>query len=177
MDDSQLLKQISKGDSKAFSSLLEKYKSKVFGTCYFLMGDKALAEDLSQETWIRVAKSAGDYTPVAPAIAWILRIARNACYNELRTRNRWSELSPEDEKQIVDDHGSVEDVMGQTEKETKLQDAILELPPQQKMALMMVVQEEKSHSEIAQELQCSIGAVKVLLFRARENLKKRLEES
>ena len=177
MEDSQLLTKIAKGDSKAFSSLLEKYKSKVFGTCYFLMGDKALAEDLSQETWIRVAKSAADYRPIAPVVAWILRIARNACFNELRTRNRWKELSPEDEKQIVDEHSSIEDMMGQSEKETKLQEAILELPPQQKMALMMVVQEEKSHAEIAKELSCSVGAVKVLLFRARENLKKRLEES
>lgn len=177
MEDSELLKKIGKGDSKAFSSLLEKYKSKVYGTCYYLMKEKALAEDLSQETWIRVVKSANEYRPLAPVLSWILRIARNACYNELRTRNRWSELSPEEENQIVDNKETIEDLIGQIENETKMQKAILELSAQQKIALMMIIQEEKSHSEIAQELNCSVGAVKVLLFRARESLKKRLEES
>ena len=177
MEDSQLLKKIAKGDSKSFSVLLEKHKSKVFGTCYYLMGDKALAEDLSQETWIRVVKSAEDYQPTAPVIAWILRIARNACYNELRTRNRWSELSPEEENQVIHDQLTVEEILGNEEDESRLKEAIVKLPPQQKMALLMVVQEEKSHAEVALELKCSVGAVKVLLFRARENLKKRMEES
>ena len=110
-------------------------------------------------------------------IAWILRIARNACYNELRTRNRWSELSPEEENQVIHDQLTVEEILGNEEDESRLKEAIVKLPPQQKMALLMVVQEEKSHAEVALELKCSVGAVKVLLFRARENLKKRMEES
>jgi RNA polymerase sigma-70 factor (ECF subfamily) len=177
MDDAELLKKIAKGDSKCFSILLEKYKSKVFGTCYYLMGEKSLAEDLAQETWIRVVNSANEYQPIAPVIAWILRIARNACYNELRTRNRWSELSPEEENQVVNEQLSAEEVLSGIEDESRLKKAMIELPPQQKMALLMVVQEEKSHAEVAKELGCSTGAVKVLLFRARENLKKRMEES
>lgn len=173
----QLLLRIAKGDSKAFSSLLSLYKSKVFGTCFYLMGDRALAEDLSQETWIRVVQNAESYRPVASVSSWILRIARNACLNELRTRNRWTELKPEDEGQLEDATESVETLLQQFEKEEKFQKALLELTAQQKVALMLVVQEEKSHSEVAQELQCSVGAIKVLLFRARETLKKHLEES
>lgn len=173
----QLLLRIAKGDSRAFSSLLAIYKSKVYGTCFYLMGDRALAEDLSQETWIRVVQNAESYRPIASVSSWILRIARNACLNELRTRHRWAELSVEDEGRLEDGAESVEEVLQRFEKEEKFQKALLELTAQQKMALLMVVQEEKSHSEVAQELQCSVGAVKVLLFRARETLKKHLEES
>ncbi len=177
MEDSELLKKIAKGDSKSFAALFEKYKSKVYGTCYYLVSDKALAEDLSQETWIRVVKSAQDYQPIAPVISWILRIARNACYNELRSRNRWVDLDGEEEQQVPHDQLSVEEILGNFEDESRLKEAIIKLPPQQKMALMLVIQEEKSHSEVAQEMSCSVGAIKVLLFRARESLRRRLEES
>lgn len=177
MNDFELIKKVADGDSKAFASLLSRYKAQVYGTCYYLMGEKSLAEDLSQETWIRVVKAASDYQPTAPLLAWILRIARNACLNELRDRKRWTELTQESEEKIQDEAISVLDLMEEAEDEGKLKRAIMELSTQQKLALMMVVQEEKSHSEIAQELQCSVGAVKVLLFRARESLKKKMEES
>lgn len=177
MEDSELLKRISKGESKAFSILLDRYKSQVFGVCFFLMKEQALAEDLSQETWIKVVKACDDYQPVAPVSAWIKRIARNACLNELRTRNRWTELSIEDESRIMDEQLGIDELIEKVEDDAKLKTALLDLPPQQKLALMLVIEEEKSHAEIALELNCSVGAVKVLLFRARENLKKRWEES
>lgn len=177
MNDHELIQKVAKGDSGAFTNLLGRYKGQVYGTCYYILGDKSLAEDLSQETWIRVVKAASEYQPSAPLLAWILRIARNACFNELRHRKRWTELTQENAEKIPDEAISITDLLEDAENESKLKKAILELSPQQKLALMMVVQEEKSHAEIAQEIGCSVGAVKVLLFRARESLRKKMEET
>ncbi|MBY0385042.1 sigma-70 family RNA polymerase sigma factor [bacterium] len=173
--DHELILKIAQGDSKAFSSLLLRHQKKIFGLCYYLMNDAALAEDVAQETWIRVVQYAPKYSPIASVSAWMSRIARNLCINELKKRNRWSDLEPDDEAQIKDEHESVESMMEQIQQQQKLDFAMSLLPAQQKMALMIYLVEDKSHSEIAQEMDMSVGAVKVLLFRARQQLKKTLE--
>jgi RNA polymerase sigma-70 factor (ECF subfamily) len=172
LSDYELIKRIAQGDSKGFSKLLGLYQRKVFGVCYHLMNDAAVAEDLAQETWIRVVQNAGSYSPIASVPAWICRIARNLCLNELKRRQRWQELEPEDEAQVVDEQESIEDVMVHIQNNKKLESAMSQLPANQKMVLMIYLSEDKSHAEVAQEMAMSVGAVKVLLFRARENLKK-----
>jgi len=177
LQDQDLIKQIAKGSEVAFTSLLRRYKKRVYGTCFFLMGDKALAEDMSQETWIRVVKGAPDYRPLASVITWILRISRNLCLNELRTRNRWESFEESEANSLPDETANGEGLLSELQNQKLLQAAILKLPVSQRAALMMVTQEDKSHAQIAQELDCSVGAVKVLLHRARKALQKELEGS
>ena len=175
--DHELILLIAKGDSKAFSNLLQRHKKRVYGICYYLLNDSALAEDMAQDTWMKVVQYAPRYSPIASVLAWISQIARNLCLNELKRRKRWFELAPEEEAQVIDEKESVEEVMESVQKKAKVDQAMALLPANQKLALMIYLTEDKSHSEIAQEMGSSVGAVKVLLFRARETLKKCLEES
>lgn len=174
--DQFLLSEIAKGSQKAFSQIFERYKMKVFGNCYFILGDRALAEDLSQETWIQVAENARQYQPSGSALGWILTISRNRCLNELRSRKKWRELDPESESQILDESNNTEALMIQLQTQKKVDLAMKELTEIQKIALLMVLHDEKNHAEIAKELNSSVGAIKVLLFRARQTLKQILEE-
>lgn len=177
LTDHQLIQLIAKGDSKAFSNLLQRHKKRVYGLCYYLMNDAGLAEDMAQDTWIKIVQNAPRYSPIASVVSWISQIARNQCINELKRRQRWFELAPEEEAQVIDEKESVEDVMESVQKKAKVDQAMALLPANQKLALMIYLSENKSHSEIAQEMGSSVGAVKVLLFRARETLKKCLEET
>lgn len=177
VEDQEMIKKIANGSEAAFTSLLLRYKKRVYGTCFYLMGDQALAEDMSQETWIRVVKGAPRYRPLAPVISWILRISRNLCLNELRTRNRWESFEESEAQNLPDEAANMEGLLTDLQNQNLLQTAMLKLPASQRAALMMVTQEDKSHAEIALELDCSVGAVKVLLHRARKSLQKELEGS
>lgn len=175
-DDEALLRQIAKGDSKAFESLLRAHKRAVFGLAYHLTGSKMTAEDISQETWIRVVKNAESFKGES-ARAWILTIARNLSLNELR-RGKWeAELPPEDEGRLVSDAFSFDELM-QTESDLKrVQSALTRLPDRQRVALVLFLSEERTYAQIGAELELDVNAVKALLFRARENLKKMMAEA
>ena len=175
--DQILLAEIAKGSQKAFTQIFERYKKKVFGSCYFILGNRVLAEDLSQETWMQVAEKASQYQPSGSALGWILTISRNRCLNELRSRKKWKELDPDSESDLPDESENSEELMIQLQDQKRLTQAITELTEMQKVVLMMTIQEDKNHAEIAKELNSSVGAIKVLLYRARQTLKERLEGS
>lgn len=175
-EDYELIKKISKGDSKSFESLVKKYQKQIYGYCRKILGDQNMAEDMAQETWIKVAKNAESYQPLVSVQAWIFRVARNLSIDELRKKNRWMALEDDDLQDIPSDQDSVIDLIHIFQSQKALNEAILSLSEIQKTALLMSVAEELSMAEIAKELNMSISAVKVLLFRARETLKKKMGE-
>lgn len=172
--DHQLLFEISKGSQVAFRTLFERYKTRVLGACFYMLANRALAEDISQETWLTVVEKAGEYRATGSALSWILTISRNKCLNELRNRKKWKELDAEIEDNLVDPTSDIETILQSLKNEELLQEAILQLSETQRVSLLMFVQEEKSISEIARELNSSVSAVKVQLHRARESLKSKL---
>ncbi len=168
----ELMQGIARGEPAPFRIVYEAHKRRVYGICLRLMGDGPKAEEMTQEVWIKVVKSADKYQPLASLAAWLCQVTRNHCLNELR-RNRpedftenWEQIS---ESQV--DHDEPRFEPADIEQMTQ---AFEQLPAQQRAALMMFVYEELSQSEIAVQLSLSVGAVKQLLHRAKSSLRLQL---
>lgn len=171
-DDVKILIGISKGDSKCFESLMNKYQNLVYGYSMKMLKNKSKAEDVTQETWLRVVKNAFQYRPTGSVKSWLMSITRNLVIDEYRSAKKWVELADEDWNSIEDAQSDIEKMFGDNERSDQLKAAFDSLPENQKIILSMVLIEELSQSEVSVKLNITVGAVKAVLFRARENLKK-----
>jgi RNA polymerase sigma-70 factor, ECF subfamily len=174
--DEELIILTARGDSKAFESLLAKYQSKVFGLCKRLMKSEMLAEEMTQETWIRVVRAAPQFKPEGSVKSWILTIAKNQCLNLIEKRG-WEEAMPEGfEEQIADPAENLEAILSNQVQKKQILHALDQLPDRQRAAIVLWMQDDKSYEELARDLKTHVGAFKVLLHRAKENLARTLRE-
>ena len=182
--DEDLMMECRRGDMGAFELLVRRYQDALVNYIHHIINDYHLAEDLAQETFLRVFKSASRYEPKASFKSWLYTIATNLSRNELRNRKRRNTYFLED---LVEEGGTVHDseFMADTryqpdilyekkERQQLIRKALSQLPENQRLALTLVTYQELSYEEIAEILKCSIGAVKSLIHRARQNLKKLL---
>src|SRR5438105_2143455 len=147
--------------------------------------DATEAEDIAQNVFVQVYKSAERYKVSAKFSTWLFTITRNLCLNEIRRRSRHpaqslDEVSAENEDQPrhqVEDlkNHSPPDTLLQKELEEKVELALAALPEKQRTALLLCRQDELSYEEIAEVLECSLSATKSLIHRARETLKQILK--
>ena len=143
------------------------------------------AEDLAQNVFVQVYKSASRYKSTAKFSTWLFTIARNLCLNEIRRRSRHPAESldaphPEQEDQPLqqfEDKATVSppDSVLQGELAQQIDRALADLPENQRSAILLCRQEELSYEEIAEVLGCSVSATKSLIHRGRETLKERLK--
>jgi RNA polymerase sigma-70 factor (ECF subfamily) len=183
--DVEWMRLVAKGDMDAFQSLIEAHQARVVGTVAKMLGDDVDSEDIAQQVFIRVWKSAGRYQPTAKFTTWLFKITRNLVFNELRRRKRHpvTPLQHEEDEhffQPVDTVAMSPDAsLLDSELNDAVQLAIDALPETQRMAIVLRRYEEMPYEEIAEVLGISIPAVKSVLFRARaelrENLRKYLE--
>lgn len=175
-EDYELIKLIAKGDSKAFESLLAKYEDLVFGLSMKLVKDRSKAEDMTQETWMKVIKNAAKYSPIGSVKSWILQINRNLIMDHFREQKKWKDSDDIEDHEISDDSLDVSENIDSDEKQKSFQVAFANLDERQKIVLTMVIVEELSYSEIAQKLGLSVGAIKTIVFRAKNELKEKLSK-
>jgi len=181
-EDVRLMRLVAGGDTAAFEQLVERHQSLVAGTVARMLGSNSDVEDIAQQVFIRVWKSAGRYVARAKFTTWLLKITRNLVFNEMRRAKRHPHLpvqiEPEAEEiQLKDETTSTPDVAFlQTELQQAIEKAIALLPETQRMALVLRRYEELSYDEIANVLDLSVPAVKSLLFRARTELRERLKD-
>jgi RNA polymerase sigma-70 factor (ECF subfamily) len=175
------MQAVSRGDMTAFEQLVERHQALVAGTVARMLGDNSEVDDVAQQVFVRVWKSAKRYVPRAKFTTWLLKITRNLVFNELRRRKRRAASSlqheaGEEEMQIADERSQQPDVsLLETELQGAITSAIAQLPETQRMALVLRRYEELSYEEIAEVLDQSVPAVKSLLFRARTELRQRLK--
>jgi len=181
-DDLRLMRLVGQGDTGAFEELVEKHQALVAGTIARMLGSNSDVEDIAQQVFIRVWKSARRYVPRAKFTTWLLKITRNLVFNELRRTKRraqvplQSELGTDDpplkdEMNLAPDASLLEGELRRT-----IEQAILQLPETQRMALVLRRYEQLSYEEIAEVLELSVPAVKSVLFRARTELRTRLSK-
>jgi RNA polymerase sigma-70 factor, ECF subfamily len=179
------MQRVTQGDQSAFEALVEKYKQPVFNMIYRTLPDAAEAEDLAQTVFIQVYKAAHRYRVEAKFTTWLFTIARNVCLNEIRRRSRHradsldAAISPDDDapSRQFEDIRSIPppERLIQDELVAKVSEALQALPENQRTALMLYQEQEKSYEEIAEVLETSLSATKSLIHRARETLKQRLK--
>ena len=145
-----------------------------------MLGNPSDAEDIAQQVFVRIWKSAGRYRPQAKFTTWLFTITRNLVFNEMRRRQRKPTVSineREDDFHIgtPDDPAKTPDEAAlQHELERAIERAIQDLPEKQRMAVILRRYEEVPYEEIGEVLKLSLPAVKSLLFRARTQLKENL---
>jgi RNA polymerase sigma-70 factor (ECF subfamily) len=184
--DAQLMLRVRDGDEHSFGVLLEKHRNPVIYFVYRMVQDRAIAEELSQEVFLRVYRSRGTYEPTARFTTWLFRIATHLALNWLRDgRNERGQqrldAPRESEKdgdmparEVSDRKPSAEQRMVYEARLQEVRNAIALLPEKQRAAVLMHKYEEMDYSQIAHVLECSESAVKSLLFRAYETLRARL---
>ena len=172
---------VSAGDSGAFEQLVERHQRLVVGTVSRMLGNNSEAEDIAQQVFVRVWKSAKRYVPRAKFTTWLLKITRNLVFNELRRRSRHAQVplqseSEEEERPIRDERAIAPDTsLLEQELQNAIDAAIANLPETQRLAVILRRYEELSYEEIAETLDQSVSAVKSLLFRARTELRASLQ--
>ena len=183
--DATLMLRVKQGDSGAFAELVDKYKQPVMNVVYRMLRDATEAEDLAQNVFLQVFRSAHRYEVSSKFSTWLFTIVRNLCLNEIRRRSRHPASSmdashPDQEDQPWQQYEdrktcSPPDSLLHGELEEKVAEAVAGLPENQRVALLLCRQEELSYQEIAKVLGCSLPATKSLIHRGREALKQKLK--
>ena len=179
-EDVRLMGLVSRGDTAAFEELMERHQTLVIGTVARMLGSNSEVEDISQQVFVRVWKSAGRYVPRAKFTTWLLKITRNLVFNELRRSKRHAHVpmqtdSGTEEIPLKDETAPTPDaLLLETELQQAIEQAIAALPESQRMAVVLRRYHELSYEQIAEVLDLSVPAIKSLLFRARTELRERL---
>lgn len=180
--DALLMLEFQKGSRASFETLLRKYYGRIFNFNLRMVGSREAAEDLAQETFLRVFRNPGSFVPRAKFQTWLYTIARNLCLNDLR-RRKYQGFSLDDEASFESERtqplaaadGRPDAPAMGRETQRLVRQAIRELPPQQRMAVILRRYEDFSYEDIARTMGTSVPAVKSLLSRARVFLRQRLE--
>jgi RNA polymerase sigma-70 factor, ECF subfamily len=164
-----------RGDREAFRLLFEAYKDKVFSIAvYSLGGDEAAASDVTQQTFLKLMGSIGQFRGESEFTTWLYRLVVNACIDEQRRRRRflpWGESAPmskPEERRPQEKHFARVEIAG------AVQEAISELKPKFRLPILLKYIEGLSYEEIASVMSCSKGTVASRLNRGHQQLARRL---
>lgn len=173
VSDGELMSALAKGNQSAFRELFQRHGSSVMGFSRRLLGSLEAAEEISQETWIRVVKSAEDYQDRGTFRAYVFTIARRLSLNWLRKQNRLVNFEPDEwESQAAPETDRLEWQFIERIELARLKSTFEALPENQRVALTLWLSEDLSYEQIANQLGLSVSAIKSLLFRARQTLEK-----
>ncbi len=182
--DAQLMLKFKEGDTRSFEELMEKYQKLVINTAYRLIGDRAEAEDIAQEVFLKVYNQSRRYKPQAKFSTWLLKITKNLCLNRLRGKRRHPVVSLD--SPVETEEGKVPrdipapaqarpDVfLERKELRDLIRESIESLPPKQRMVVILAKYDNLPYQEIARVMGCSVTAIKLRLHRAKVTLKERL---
>jgi RNA polymerase sigma-70 factor (ECF subfamily) len=154
---------------EALTLLLPRYRDKVFRLCISMLRDRALAEDVTQDIFMRVWRALPGYGAQAALSTWIYAISKNACLSELRKRRPQVSIDQDDDTydSEVAALASPEHDDSATVSVTQMLD---KLPERYRQAVTLFYMEDKSYEQTAEILALPLGTVKALLHRARKRL-------
>lgn len=175
------------GDDAAFSGLVAAYQDRLVNVFYHLVQNQEVAEDLTQDVFLRIYRARRGYEPTARFSTWLFRIANNLASNSRRDKSRRKEivlagtesgpLGPRPQEQIALDKSAFMPTrqLDKREMQKVVQKAMESLSDRQRMAVLLHKYEDMSYEDIGEAMEMSTAAVKSLLSRARENLRVALE--
>ncbi|HRO11942.1 sigma-70 family RNA polymerase sigma factor [Amaricoccus sp.] len=174
--DAALLALYADGDQAAARMLTARHAPRVFALARRMLGEVAEAEDVTQETMLRLWKIAPDWQADRAAVAtWLYRVASNLCIDQLRRRRNPTRSASDDAlPEIADDAPGAEHRLQADDRAAALREALAALPDRQRLAILLRHFEDRPNPEIAAILDASVEAVESLLARARRDLAQRL---
>lgn len=181
--DQDVVRLAALGHEAAYRELIRRYERPVFSLIYRMVRDRELAEDLAQETFIKVLNAIDSYRPEYKFSSWIFKIANNAAIDQLRRRSLDTlslDGSPHAESaeaieattlQIGDDRESQLDEVANRELGAMIEEAIGQLRPEYRNCILLRHVEGRPYEEIAEILDLPLGTVKTYIHRARNELR------
>ncbi len=185
MDEQSLIASAQRGNLSAFNELVLAYQDQVYNLAYRIMSDPASAADAAQEAFISAYQHIDGFRGEYPSSfkSWLMRIASNACYDELRRRKRHPitsfedfEVDEEANPALVSEGEEPEEYTEREEMSRVIQAGIQTLPPDQRVTLVLADVQGFSYDEIAEATDAPLGTVKSRLARARGKLRDYLRE-
>ena len=175
--DLALVRRAKKGDYRAFDLLVVKYQSRLVSIAFKYVKEIQLAEDISQEAFIKAYKAIDSFREESAFYTWLYRITANTAKNYLVSKGRRressiSELSTlENEDQfVIASHDSPDEILLAQELRNTLFNAVSSLPEDTRTALSLREFEGLNYEEIAKIMNCPVGTVRSRIFRGRETL-------
>ena len=186
-DEELVSRYVEAGDQIAFRTLVNRHQERVFGYLMGMVRDREVANDLFQETYLRVisalSKQRGSYSKQGKFLAWVMRIARNAALDHLRARKKWQDVPGNDENEGVsywerlpDDAPAADLRIHLSEQSDVLEECINALPPEQKEVLLLRHDADLTFREIADLTDCSINTALGRMRYALINLKRMMSK-
>ena len=183
--DEALMLQIQAGDLRSFDILVKRWEKRLLNYCYRMVNDMALAEDLPQEVFLRIYRSAKTYRPTAQFSTWMYRIATNLCLDTLAKQQRRKEmpidtyLESESEgfdERLIDPSNPPHAVVIRKETESRVRSALACLPEDQRIVVIMRHYHDLKFHEIAEILERPISTVKSRMAAGMERLSRMLSK-
>ena len=178
-----LVRRCLAGDEKAYRELVELYQGQVFSVVLRMVRRREDAEDLTQETFVRMFRALDRYDPQRPFAAWLFTIASRLAIDHIRRRKvspvsltqRDPGSDEEYDIEVPDPGPTPDEVTSRTEEERRTEELIRSLPPHYRIVVMLRHQRDMAYEEIAEALHLPLGTVKARIHRAREILRTKLE--
>jgi RNA polymerase sigma-70 factor (ECF subfamily) len=170
--DPEVLRRAQRGDERAFAQILRAYETPIFNYVYRIVGDRALAEDLTQEVFVRVYQALPRFSLRCKFTTWLFQVTKNRVLDELRARERrpHSVVAIEDAPRLE----IVDPPVERLETIEAVWRAVRELNPDLKMALLLRDVAGLPYNEIADSLEITLATVKWRIFKAREEVQQAL---
>jgi RNA polymerase sigma-70 factor (ECF subfamily) len=187
LPDADVVALAQQGRESAFRELIRRYERPVFSLIYRMVRDRELAEDLAQDTFIKVLNHIDRYRPEFKLSSWLFKIANNVAIDHLRRRQLDTismDGSPHAQSadaieatsfDVVVDQESALDELEAREMGASIEQAIASLRPEYRSCIMLRHVEGRSYEEIAATLDLPLGTVKTYIHRARHELREALE--
>jgi RNA polymerase sigma-70 factor (ECF subfamily) len=179
-----LIRRCLAGDEKAYRELVEMYQPRIYSLSLRMVRRSEDAQDVTQETFVRMFRALDRYDQERPFAAWLFSIASRLSIDHIRRRKHQpiplTQRDRDDEEYTIDveDPGlKPDEVASRSEEEDRTRTLIDSLPPHYRIVVLLRHQQDLSYEEIAQALHLPLGTVKARIHRARALLKERIEKT
>src|SRR5499427_3192699 len=166
-------------DAEALEEIYRRYVRRVFGLCRCMLNSRESAEDATSEVFLKLQRSIESYDSSIPFPRWLLRVAGNHCIDALRHQRRGRQVivEVEDEATVIDAPSAQPSPLGAVmskEERAQVRDAVASLPDKYRLPLTLRYYSELSYDEIAEQLDLQRNHVAALIFRAKQQLRRKL---
>lgn len=178
MDPAQLVRLVLRakaGEPAAFAALVGEYGDRIYAFCYRYLRSRARAQELAQDTWLKVVEQIQTLKSPTSFVAWLYQIARNLCHDELVKQKRQAPLTEETLAVIADCGESPEENLDKMMQRRRVAQAISRLSADHQDVLILIHYEQVSYEAAADVLGIETGTVKSRLSRALQKLREQLD--
>ena len=186
MSEQFFIQRLRNKEEQAYRELIERYSDLVYSTAYAIVQNELDAEDLTQECFVEITNAIYRFKGESKLSTWMYRIVTNLALYHLRSKKRkkrfgflFSIDDSENKSNPIQSLNTTEtpyQILEQKEKSKLLFSALNQLPENQRIAFILHNMEQQSYKEICEIMKLSLSAVESLIFRAKQNLRKQLEE-